>query len=103
MIQPYSFNMSRFNQNDARRIISIPEIGAYAVTHSYMKETHIIKDLIEFTDGNSCSFSPILDKNYRIVRHEEVYDHSFPLVELFFIALPWWEQAYLALRPNPLD
>ena len=39
-----------------------------------MKETHIIKDLIELTDGNTCSFSPILDKNYRIVRHEEVYD-----------------------------
>lgn len=74
LIQPYSFNMSRFNQNDSRRIISIPEIGAYAITHLYMKETHIIKDLIELTDGNTCSFSPILDKNYRIVRHEEVYD-----------------------------
>lgn len=43
LIPPYNFNMSRFNQNDARRIISIPEIGAYAVVHAYMKEKHIVK------------------------------------------------------------
>lgn len=36
LIPPYNFNMSRFNQNDARRIISIPEIGAYAVVHAYL-------------------------------------------------------------------
>ena len=45
LIPPYNFNMSRFNQNDARRIISIPEIGAYAVVHAYMKEKHIVKRL----------------------------------------------------------
>mgnify|MGYP007054926508 CR=1 FL=1 len=58
--------MSRFNQNDARRIISIPEIGAYAVVHAYMKEKHIVKDLIEFTENNPCSFSPIWSESIRL-------------------------------------
>lgn len=73
LIPPYNFNMSRFNQNDARRTISIPEIGAYAVTHAYMKDHHIIKDLVEFTAGNDCSFSPILGEDNSIMRHEQSY------------------------------
>ena len=77
-IPPYNFNMSRFNQNDARRIISIPEIGAYAVVHAYMKEKHIVKDLIEFTENNPCSFSPILGVNHTIIRHEQSYGGDAP-------------------------
>lgn len=73
LIPPYNFNMSRFNQNDARRTISIPEIGAYAVTHAYMKDHHIMKDLVEFTAGNDCSFSPILGEDNSIMRHEQSY------------------------------
>lgn len=78
LIPPYNFNMSRFNQNDARRIISIPEIGAYAVVHAYMKEKHIVKDLIEFTENNPCSFSPILGVNHTIIRHEQSYGGDAP-------------------------
>lgn len=78
LIPPYNFSMSRFNQNDARRIISIPEIGAYAVFHNYMKEKHIVKDLIEFTKDSPCSFSPILGEQHTIVRHEQSYGGDVP-------------------------
>ena len=42
LIPPYSFSMSRFNGNEARRTIFIPEIGSYIVAYMYMKENDII-------------------------------------------------------------
>lgn len=74
LIPPYSFSMSRFNGNEARRTIFIPEIGSYIVAYMYMKENDIIKELIEFSESQHYSFSPILGQDDSIVRHEEVYD-----------------------------
>lgn len=74
LIQPYSFTMSRYNGNDARRSIFIPEIGAYVVANNFIKENNIIRQLVEFTESNEASFSPILGENDSIVRHEETYN-----------------------------
>lgn len=73
LIEPYCFTMSRYNANDARRSIFIPEIGAYAVVRNYMREKSIVKELVEFTENNEASFSPILGKNDSIMRHEQSY------------------------------
>lgn len=73
LIEPYCFTMSRYNGNDARRSIFIPEIGAYGVVLNYMNEKNIIKELIEFTENNELSFSPILGKNDSIMLHEQAY------------------------------
>ena len=73
LIPPYSFTMSRFNENDARRTISIPEIGAYASVSEFIKNNHILKSLLEFIETNTVSFSPILDENNSIIRHEQSY------------------------------
>lgn len=73
LIEPYCFTMSRYNNNDARRNVFIPEIGAYLVVRNYIRQQDIIKELIEFTENNNHSFSHILGKNDKILRHEQAY------------------------------
>ena len=73
LIPPYCFTMSRYNGNDARRNIYIPEISAYVVLCNYLINNDIIKELIEFTETDESSFSPILGKNSSIMRHEQSY------------------------------
>jgi len=43
VVAPYTFTMSRFNGNDARRIISLPEIGAYIALFAMSRHTKIIQ------------------------------------------------------------
>lgn len=73
LVRPLSFTMSRYNANDARRTIFIPEIGAYLAAHMYMKENDIYRELIEFTQTENYSFSPILGNDSSIMRHEQSY------------------------------
>ena len=73
LIPPYSFSMSRFNGNDARRTIFIPEIGAYLSAYEYMKREDIIQELIEFSESSTHSFSPILGNENTIIKHEQIY------------------------------
>lgn len=42
LIKPYVFNMSRFNLNDSRRNIYIPEIGSYIVLNNHIKQNVIL-------------------------------------------------------------
>lgn len=74
LIAPVCFTMSRYNGNDARRNIFIPEIGSYVVTQQYVKREHIVQELIEFSESRDASFSPILGKDDSIVRHEQAYE-----------------------------
>lgn len=76
LVPPYAFTMSRFNGNDARRTIYIPEVGSYSATYSYMKNNDIFRELIEFSEESDTSFSPFLDKTDTIMRHEQSYDAS---------------------------
>lgn len=73
LIAPYRFTMSRYNSNDARRSIFIPEIGAYVVVRNYIRQENIVKDLVEFTESDDASFSPILDEDGSIMRHGQAY------------------------------
>lgn len=73
LIQPYSFTMSRFNTNDSRRTIFIPEIGAYAVLNEYIKNNQILEEITEFIDSNPFSFSKIIMEDGSIRKHEQVY------------------------------
>lgn len=77
LIDPYSFTMSRYNGNDSRRTIFIPEIGSYIAAYSYMINNNIFQELIEFTESSSHSFSPILGSDDSIVRHEQSYGNDF--------------------------
>lgn len=76
LIAPYNFSMSRYNGNDARRTIFIPEIGSYIAAYSYMKDNSIFQELIEFTESSDHSFSPILWSDDSIVRHEQAYGNG---------------------------
>lgn len=73
LIEPYCFTMSRYNGNDARRSIFIPEIGAYVAARNYIRSQNIVKELIEFTETEESSFSPILGQDDSIMRHEQSY------------------------------
>ena len=74
LIQPYCFTMSRFNNNDSRRDIYVPEIATYITLHDFMKKSHIIEKIIEFTKTQNHSFSPLLWSDNTIVRHEQSYN-----------------------------
>lgn len=82
LIPPLCFTMSRYNNNNARRNIFIPEIGSYIVTSNYIKGKNIIKELIEFTEGEDRSFSKILGKDNEIMRHEQSYQRKDELDEI---------------------
>lgn len=73
LIQPCSFTMSRFNANDSRRTIYIPEICAYAVLNEYVKQNKIIEELTEFIDTNEVTFSKIIMDDSSIRKHEQIY------------------------------
>lgn len=75
-IKPYSYTMSRFNDDDARRTLFIPEIGAYVVMYNYIQQNDILRELIEFTENSKASFSPILGEDNTIMKHEESYKWS---------------------------
>lgn len=60
LIQPYSFTMSRFNTNDSRRTIFIPEIGAYSVLNEFIKDNRIIEEITEMIDNNPITFSKVI-------------------------------------------
>ncbi|MCI8273158.1 MAG: RNA-directed DNA polymerase [Clostridia bacterium] len=77
LIQPLCFTMSRFNVNESRRNIFIPEFGSYSVLSNYIKKENIIQELVEFCESENSSFSPILSTDDKIVRHEQAYDKSF--------------------------
>lgn len=73
LVAPYTFTMSRYNGNDARRTLFIPEIGSYIVARNYIRQEKIIKEIIEYTEHNTCSFSPILGSDSTVMRHEQSY------------------------------
>lgn len=73
LISPATFSMSRFTKGNARRIISLPEIGSYLVTYHYMKNNDIIRELIEFSEKNSHSFSRDIEESGEIIRHDQIY------------------------------
>lgn len=76
LIKPLGFTMSRYNANDARRTIFIPEIGSYIVAHMFMTDNHVYRELIQFTETENHSFSPILSGDRSIMRHEQSYGES---------------------------
>lgn len=81
LVEPYCFTMSRYNENDARRSIFIPEIGSYLVARNYIKQEGILQELIEFSESVSVSFSPILSDDDSIMRHEQSYDTTLTDME----------------------
>lgn len=83
LVPPYCFTMSRFNGNDARRNIYIPEAGSYAAARNFIRDNNILKDLIEFTDQyGSSSFSPIVGVDDSIVRHEQSYSGQYVINDI---------------------
>lgn len=76
LIKPACFNMSRFNMNESRRNIFIPEFCSYAVLTNFIKKNDIIQELVEFCESKGLSFSPILDDDGTIMKHEQVYNET---------------------------
>jgi len=73
IIPPYCFSMSRFNDRHSRRLLYIPEFGAYIAVRNYIRDNNIFQELIDFTEKSPCSFSPILNDSDTIIRHEQSY------------------------------
>ena len=78
LLEPLSFNMSRFSENGKRRIIHIPEFGAYINAVKYMNENDLIKEIILLSNDKH-SFSPILNEDGELSRHEREYGKQIPL------------------------
>ena len=76
LIKPFCFTMSRFNNNESRRNIFIPEFGAYLVLTNFIRKNNIIKEIVEFCETENESFSPILGDDDTIICHEQSYDKT---------------------------
>lgn len=73
LIEPITFSMSRFDDNDSRRTIFVPELGAYSVLSDYFEEKELLKDINEFIENKSKSYSKIIMEDNTIMRHEQSY------------------------------
>ncbi|OEH86992.1 hypothetical protein BHU72_01680 [Desulfuribacillus stibiiarsenatis] len=72
-IDPYKYSMSRFIDNEKRRVIYLPELTAYLSVVKYMKENNIIKELVDFSISGNSSFSKLVQANGKLSKHEISY------------------------------
>ena len=80
LLPPLMFTMSRFSEDGKRRAIYIPEFSSYLSAVKFMKENDLVKDIIlESTD--ECSFSPLIQLNGTLTRHEQLYNFGITAVE----------------------
>ncbi len=76
-IEPYQFNMSRFNNSGDRRVISIPEISAYTALIEFFRQNEsILDDIIQLSRYDTHSFSRIIDENENIIVDDAFYGTS---------------------------
>lgn len=75
LIEPLTFNMSRFSEDGKRRIIYIPEYTSYISVVKYMIENDLFRDLI-FISADEHSFSPLVMEDGSLIRHENDYNFS---------------------------
>lgn len=80
LVLPLSFNMSRFTDDGKRRTIYIPEFGNYIATVKYMKDKNLIQDIINLS-RDSNSFSPLIQANGELTRHERLYNFGITINE----------------------
>lgn len=81
LVEPLSFNMSRFSEDGKRRVIHLPEFGSYINAVKYMNENDLIKDIIILSEDKH-SFSPILNEDGELLRHEREYGKQIPISEV---------------------
>lgn len=72
-IEPYKYTMSRFSENDKRRIIYLPEISSYINCMNYIKENSFINDFIEISINSTQSFSKLLQDDGTLSTHDQIY------------------------------
>ena len=77
-IEPMSFNMSRFTEDGKRRTIYIPEFASYIKVVKYMKDNDLVKDIITLSNSQH-SFSPLIQKNGDLTRHERCYNYGITI------------------------
>lgn len=74
IVEPLSFNMSRFDKSGKRRIIYLPEITGYIRLVLYIKEHNLLDDLIKISKDEH-SFSPILKDEKEFSKFEQIYNN----------------------------
>ena len=65
--------MSRFAETSKRRIISLPEICSYLNLVKYIIENDFIEKFIEVSNKSNQSFSKLIQKNGKLIKHELNY------------------------------
>ena len=72
-VEPYKYTMSRFSETSKRRIISLPEICSYLNLVKYIIENDFIEKFIEVSNESKQSFSKLIQKNGKMIKHELNY------------------------------
>lgn len=80
LVSPLMFTMSRFSGDGKRRAIYIPEFSSYLSTVKFMREKDLVKDIISIS-RNGHSFSPLVQINGNLTRHERVYNFDITVNE----------------------
>lgn len=74
LIEPLTFTMSRFTNDEQRRNIHLPELTNYLKLVKYIEDQHITEELIGFSSESENSFSKVLHKDGSILKHEVNYN-----------------------------
>lgn len=80
LVSPLMFTMSRFSEDGKRRSIYIPEFSSYLSAVKFMREKNLVKDIIS-ASRDAHSFSPLIQKNGELTRHERVYNYDITVNE----------------------
>lgn len=74
-VEPYSYYMSRFNKTGDKRMISIPEFGAYVALVNFLndKKDLILRACIECSQKDENSFSRFINDSGELIDFDSTY------------------------------
>ena len=83
-VEPYSYYMSRFNKTGDKRMISIPEFGAYVALVNFLndKKDLILRACIECSQKDENSFSRFINDSGELIDFDSTYGDAGFILKL---------------------
>ena len=83
-VEPYSYYMSRFNKTGDKRMISIPEFGAYVALVNFLndKKDLILRACIERSQKDENSFSRFINDSGELIDFDSTYGDAVFILTL---------------------
>ncbi|CDR30953.1 Reverse transcriptase (RNA-dependent DNA polymerase) [Acholeplasma oculi] len=77
-VKPYNYSMSKFQIEDHRRSIHVPELISYLAAIEKISESNVLDKILQTDENSQHSFSKLMIKN-EVVRHSNPSDRTLSL------------------------